>query len=300
MIHEFALEPQLLASWESFRYLTEKFGVSQGRLISRYPKRWKGQVYEALAACGEIERKRIEVKLQEIDAKLISRFHEWNDGIEWLANAEREHLQRPFRAIVARDNPRNDRFVLKGGELDEGMAEWHVDRSCRVPRDAISLADKLAPLLRCAQEIYFIDMYFDPNRQRSQRTLKEFCARAMARGTAAIPRVVRFLTRYDPMYVGFNEACNKTLPPLIPRGLRVEVNCLEELPDGEGLHNRFLLTDRGGVTLGWGLDEGVASQTDDLSLMDQAHFEERRAQYCSDPGAFRIRSTTMVIGTAVI
>ena len=46
MLKEFALEPEALASWESFRYLIEKFGVSKGRVISRFPKQWKRLVYE--------------------------------------------------------------------------------------------------------------------------------------------------------------------------------------------------------------------------------------------------------------
>ena len=60
MLYEYALEPDLLNNWKDFRYFTEKFGVSRGRLLSPFPKRWKRLVYESLANCGEIERKRIE------------------------------------------------------------------------------------------------------------------------------------------------------------------------------------------------------------------------------------------------
>jgi hypothetical protein len=42
------LKPSLLNNWKDFRYFTEKFGIAQGRLISRYPKRWKRMVYESL------------------------------------------------------------------------------------------------------------------------------------------------------------------------------------------------------------------------------------------------------------
>ena len=40
MLFEYAVEPVLLNNWPSFRYFYEKFGVPQGRLISRYPKHW--------------------------------------------------------------------------------------------------------------------------------------------------------------------------------------------------------------------------------------------------------------------
>jgi hypothetical protein len=103
MIHEFALEPGLLSSWERFRYLTEKFGVCHGRLISRYPKRWKAMVYEALTGCSEIERKKIEVKLQHIDDRMIARTNEWSSKHDWLTNAEHEHASTQESRVCPRD-----------------------------------------------------------------------------------------------------------------------------------------------------------------------------------------------------
>ena len=42
MIKEFALDPEVLAvSFRDFSYFIEKFGVAQGRVISRFPKDWK-------------------------------------------------------------------------------------------------------------------------------------------------------------------------------------------------------------------------------------------------------------------
>jgi hypothetical protein len=73
MIHEYAVDPALLNNWERFRYLTEKFGVCRGRLISRFPKRWKAMVYDGLSSVGEIERKKIEIYLQRIDEKMLAR-----------------------------------------------------------------------------------------------------------------------------------------------------------------------------------------------------------------------------------
>jgi hypothetical protein len=74
----YCLEPSLLNNWKDFRYFTEKFGASQGRLISRYPKRWKKLVYDSLSNCGEVERKRIEEGLQRIDDRLIPRQGTWD------------------------------------------------------------------------------------------------------------------------------------------------------------------------------------------------------------------------------
>ena len=51
MLYEFAVEPSCLDSWQTFRYLIEKFGVSHGRLISRFPKDWIRKVMEN-CSCG--------------------------------------------------------------------------------------------------------------------------------------------------------------------------------------------------------------------------------------------------------
>lgn len=136
MVYEYALDPSLLNNWKDFRYFTEKFGVPQGRLISRYPKRWKKLVYESLVDCGDIERKRIEEGLQRIDERMLKRQAEWDPQQEWLTNAEAEHSRNPFHAIVARTNPNQHDFVLEGEELDDTHLHWNVPRSRIVTRIA--------------------------------------------------------------------------------------------------------------------------------------------------------------------
>ncbi|MGH9879642.1 MAG: hypothetical protein ACRD5H_18590 [Nitrososphaerales archaeon] len=112
MLYEYAVEPTLLNNWKDFRYFTEKLGVSRGRLISRYPKRWKKFVYESLTNCGEVERARIEERLRQLDDRLLPRQGQWDDNQGWLTNAEAEHYRRPFHAILAKINPRELDFII--------------------------------------------------------------------------------------------------------------------------------------------------------------------------------------------
>ena len=115
MIHEYALEPDLVASWHdrtTFRFFVEMFGFGRGRVVSRYPKKWRTLVWEAFdrtfgATASDIERKRIETLLSQILTPEVRRPGcIWNEGQEWLSNAEREHARRPFHSILARENPR--------------------------------------------------------------------------------------------------------------------------------------------------------------------------------------------------
>ena len=61
---------------------------------------------------------------------------------------------------------------------------------------------------------------------------------------------------------------------------------LRERSGQEKLHNRYILTELGGVSLGVGLDEGQDGATDDLVLLDRGVYYERWKQYASDPPAF--------------
>src|SRR4051794_38705160 len=112
MLHEFALEPSLLDNWPNVRYFMGKFGVDQGRLISRYPKQWERMVLDALS-CGDVEKARIVEALLRGKNRLMSRHHEWKEAMPWLTNAEAEHAKRPFHAIVAAANPNNQSFILR-------------------------------------------------------------------------------------------------------------------------------------------------------------------------------------------
>ncbi|TAK86138.1 MAG: hypothetical protein EPO20_08000 [Betaproteobacteria bacterium] len=297
MIYEFALEPTLLNSWERFRYLTEKFGVSQGRLISRYPKRWKALVYDALGGCSEIDKKRIEERLVRLDDRMMSRTSEWEPARDWLSNAENEHAKRPFRAIVAAANPRAKPEVLIADELDENTPGWIVKREIVVARQAADLANALSPLLYLAREIVFVDPHFDPYKPRARATLREFLVRASSRQNGIQIQRVEFHTSFREGIAEFDAECQRQLPQRIPAGISLRVVRLRERAGGEGFHNRYILTDRGGVRLAWGLDEGTVAQTDDLSLLDDGLFRTRWDQYCGTNPVFDIAGEVTIVGT---
>lgn len=300
MIHEFALDPSLLSNWEQFRYLTEKFGISQGRLISRYPKRWKKMVYEGLSGTGEIERKRIEERLRRIDDKMQARDHRWNNDVHWLSNAQEEHGRQPFHAIIAHTNPSIHEKVLTYDDLDEGTPLWTIEREKIVFRNASLLAAAVSPLLCSAKSIIFVDPHFDPYKARVRNTLTTFLKACLTGRVGSMPERVEFHTAYEPKITDFAAECHRQLPQRIPVGMFLRIVRWQERTGGDGLHNRYILTERGGVRLAWGLDEGNPAQTDDLSLLDSSVYDARWYQYCSDQPAFDFVDELMIDGTRVL
>jgi hypothetical protein len=70
---------------------------------------------------------------------------------------------------------------------------------------------------------------------------------------------------------------------------------------GDRLHNRYVLTDLGGVTLGIGLDAGNEGETDDLVLLSRAQYTHRWSQYVGNDGTLeRVDAPKTVSGTRVI
>ncbi|MBI3372910.1 MAG: hypothetical protein HY017_14305 [Betaproteobacteria bacterium] len=254
-------------------------------------------VYGSLEACSEIERKRIEDRLSRLDDRMMARVHEWDPVKDWLSNAEAEHGKRPFHAIVAGANPRGHGAVLAAEGLDEDTPGWKVNREIVVARQAADLADAVSPLLRIAREIVFVDPHFDPHRPRARTSLQEFVARACSRQNGVPIGRIEFHTSFREGIAAFDAECRRQLPQRIPAGLRVRIVRWRERAGGEGLHNRYILTDRGGVRLAWGLDEGAAAQTDDLSLLEEALFRTRWEQYCGMTPAFDLAAEITIEGS---
>jgi hypothetical protein len=296
MLYEYALEPALLNNWKDFRYFTEKFGVSRGRMISRYPRRWKQLVYESLSNCGEIERKRIEEGLSRLDDRLLARQNAWNPQHDWLTNAEAEHLQRPFHAILAKTNPNLRDFVLEGDSVDETHPLWNVGITLVISRTAPEMGACVALLLRVSNEIMFIDPYFRPHELRHRRPLEAFLSAALENRYGMLPTRIEIHTGDSLGYEYFRTECEQRLPSIVPEGIQVHIVRWREKDGGEKLHNRYILTDIGGVSFGVGLDDGADGETDEVTLLEDKTYQFRRAQYTSPEAAFELVDELMIEG----
>ena len=68
--------------------------------------------------------------------------------------------------------------------------------------------------------------------------------------------------------------------------MRLILSRLRERLGGQRLHNRYILTDVGGLIFGVGLDDGGAGEIDDVSLMDRSQYELRWSQHATESRAF--------------
>lgn len=296
MVHEYALEPELVATWgnrHDFRYFLEKFGLGQPRIVSRYPKRWKRLVWEAFRSDDEFERTRMTELLVRLSERMVHRRNcVWEPERSWLQNAHQEHARVPFHAILARANSNDHPNTLIAGALGDTTALWAVPRGVTIARTGDEMAAAVIAMLRIAEVVIFVDPYFRPGELKNRRPLEAFLRAVMAgRPISAPSRIevhtsLKYENAADPGF--FLSECEKRLPRCIPQGMQMSVLILSEKAGGERLHNRYILTDIGGLIFGAGLDDGPAGETDDVTLMDRAQYERRWSQHAAETMAFDV------------
>ncbi|MYD88353.1 MAG: hypothetical protein F4Y14_20625 [Acidobacteria bacterium] len=223
-----------------------------------------------------------------------------NPDQSWLNNTTEEHQRVPFHAILARRNTAGHAGVLVADDLDDRTPLWTASRGVTISRTATAIAGAVGNIMRIATEITFIDPYFAPHHPRFRNVL-EACLTACFRGRVGDPPQIRILSSdkngADPTF--FHSECRRHLPGVIPAELTVTVRRLKERADGERLHNRYILTEIGGVSFGVGLDEAQApsSATDDLHVLDRSQYEERWRQYSEGSLTFVSEHPISIAGT---
>lgn len=272
MIYEFAIDPRMLSRWLIYRDLVQDCGVEHGRLISDFPNRWKKMVWEAVMADPNhtpLDEQRIEYDLQHsVPNKLIppNRRYDFSSA-DWLAQAEREHTTKPFRAVVSNANPRGSKDVIVAEELDKANdARWMVKRDSSIERKPAAFATLAKPLFKISRQVRLVDPHFTPEEPRFQTILGALLD-VLAQVNPNIHHVELHLAQ-DPDRE-FIAECQAKLSPLVPRGMELHLVRWRQRPDGEKLHARYILTERGGIQVDVGLDAGHPGEHTDVHLLSE-------------------------------
>jgi len=292
MLHEYALDPNVLNTWQSFRYLIENFGVSEGRIISQYPKKWKRMVYEACSACKDVELSRIEQRLADIDDKLLKCACPFDPALPWFTNAEK--CRDSFRAVISGANPNRHDNVLIADDIQCNEPLWGVPREKPVERVAGTMAACAAKLLAHAREILFVDPHFDPAKSRYRNTLKAFLEKVT--DPSRVKRIEYHVANSLPDEY-FQQEYTEKVSRLLRLGITVRFIRWQEADGGDSLHPRYILTELGGIRFEHGLDEEPGGPTVDVSLLDAALYKKRWKDYQKESTSFVYVDEVAVTGS---
>lgn len=259
MFKEIAVEPDVMAHWEWFLKLYDKFGYHEGMLLAEFPASWRREVIKRARELV-IEGVNQEVKVSSMVARmqkdsfkegLYSGGRHPSSHAAWLDMAKNQ--SPPFHAIVACLTGNCQPPLVAAKEFFWEDPLLAAKRQARIPRNAASLVGAAEKLLRKAKEIRFIDRYFNPKKPEKRNPFVW---------------LVDYLHRYNPearrlqiyTQLVLEEAApcdyDRFLEHELPTGFSLEVFFLEKLEGGENLHPRFLLADVGGLQYDHGLDEG--------------------------------------------
>jgi hypothetical protein len=281
MFREYALEPALISSWDRARFFFDSFGPWKGRFLAEYPRHWKRIVFEGLS-CPDVEKKRITERLAQLDKRVFSaRANAPYDGARsWIDNAETEHRRSPFHAIVVAEKPGLPHF-LDGSDVDDRNELWRVDLGLFLERDPNTFVQALRLLLAASRRVVIIDPYFRADQDDKTRALIAFCNAVDVAATVEVhfgdePR------GYEPCM----RDATRSLPQILPSGVEVTLHCWKERLGGPRLHNRYLITEVGGVEFGDGIEMGDAGDEDRLSILEESSRAKLWNDYLGSTPAF--------------
>ncbi len=273
MIYEYALDPELLSNWTNFQRIISLFGITKGRLISRFPRRWERMVYDSCAS-GTTERSRIEIALKRISRDmLLPRKHYWGDGLRWIDNAKAEHTRRPFHAVLASEADPILSFVIDATDLDHTDLPKLLEAgpSKIILRTPEELGRAVLPLFLLSKQMLIVEPNFRINGSGFLKTWEALMKSMLdTQGNLRPSLEIELHLGADKLndFVDAQASLNAKLAPLIPAGNRVSVVNWPK----EDVHNRYLLTDKAGIQIGEGLglpDERSNRRDDTLSFTDK-------------------------------
>ncbi|MCC7383261.1 MAG: hypothetical protein IT384_15600 [Deltaproteobacteria bacterium] len=282
-----------MASWgrrEEFRFIYDKFGLGTPRVLLELPafSKWKKAVYNATTelTLSQEDMKRIEELFRIFSEHKHRRTGAVYDGlVTWLENAEREFARRPFglAGILATQNPRNHEAVLVTEQLGSGNTRWACETGASPSRTPEALALALSAMLTNCRQLHLVDPHFGPEKARHRKVLEAFMN---VLGNSGLTVEWVRVHCSEKSSLAFFEAEAAKMAARLPIRVSIEFVRWRQRPGGERLHNRYVLTDVGGVSLGVGLDAGAVGETDDVLLLPRAQYELRWAQYVDGSGAF--------------
>lgn len=293
MLHEYAVEPHALATWNPLWQALEQFGIAHGRMITQFPKKWQKMVYEATINCPAIERAKLEVRLQQLKDKLISSRRPYDPSHTWRDNARSQMTTQAFHAIIQSDNPQNDEFILTESDLHTQTPRWNVSSQQSIARQPSDMANCIVGLCSLSQELLFVDPHFSTDRRFTQ-VLEEFIRVAHSNGQNYRRIELHTGTKYSKVVL--ESDCKKWIMPRLPSGVSIKFYMWQERISGEKFHARYVLTERGGIRFDVGLDSGDAGQTTDVSLLTNALHSLRWADFQLTSAAYDLVDQFVITG----
>lgn len=296
----YAVDPEAIGqSWCKFKDLFDRFGTDKGRLISRFPKTWEKMVMTAAekAKVSKPDRDRIEVRLKmEKRYKVVRSGRGYESKKNWMCNALREHDRESFQAIISCSEAIGCNEALRPRSVCDAQTLM-VTRHNMYVFNPSELAEALLPIAKVSAEIDLVDPYFSHSTKYIKMLKLLFSGLEKSRTSPEVIRVHCGEKKPLPCAEFLDGYWKKHAGKVVPKGRRLEIHGWSKLLNGEYndelkyFHDRFFLTDIGGIQSGIGFGRQPAL----LSLMDMDVVQKWRGRLVPGSNFYPAAERTVVI-----
>lgn len=282
MFYEYAVDPEILADLDNCRVFFEAFEAKPGRLVSDVPKKWLwlalGEIKKIPhEQCGPRKRSYLKERLKKFSKNSLIRTRTADAGISqrsWLKFAIEQNGEYPFSAILSLTEKSESAVVHDFGELFFSPPScWECNGQSHIERKAPQIVNSMTPLLKVSKSVHLVDPYFSffhPSCDQSKPVLKELIAKLplfnIGKGIKDI------CIHISNKKIVTKEHLQEITQPWLRQGVTLKVSHWPQ----DQMHNRFVLTDVGGLQYGYGLSEHTQSnlKEDLVSVLTHKSYEK--------------------------
>lgn len=302
MLYEYAVDPTVTGrEIAELQHLFALFGLDRGRYMSLIDKEsWFSEAYKASAGKGDVARKRIEVLLRRVMAsKAYASGRVPDSSLDWIGNTRASHAARPFQAIVSDKTDPTVPAIIEVADVDELHPLFRCEQTRRVERTENALASALLPMALIGKRLALIDPFLDLRNIRGQ-DFRSVIARLLsdlaASGRANVELELHWRSHDSrPPEALVKQNARTWCAGMIPRGYRLVFYEWIERPRGEDFHDRFFLTEAGGIAAGAGFEVIGAHEKVQLSLLTPSNAQSHLDDIDLNNGAFDLAFRPVVV-----
>ncbi len=299
MIHEYALDPEVVSQWASsdrdYAEFMREYGLGTPRIISSFPKSNISRLRRYFLRLGpadpdSIQGKRyLEMVLKIIEA-LIIRTGQQIQGDNWAENITTENGRLPFDVVLSAEAIDTEQNITPGNMYVQDSL-WHHSHQKNFNRTIDDFSSVVKGMLRLSTDkIVIVDAYGWTTEaiQSMQHLINSII---LNRVNPQLPSVILY---YKEKHGGTNTGVGSPGANYVKSqimegvdddlsGIELQIVELRETGTSDVFHNRCILTEHGGIITGHGIGvSGNDAHTDEALLMELDIYEKKWRQFVED------------------
>ncbi len=258
MFYEYAIDPEILSNYEECKQFFLSFQSRPQHLISDAPRNWARQALNHINTipheqCLPARKKALKGLLAVLVKDNLTKNRPVNrENQNWLDCVVEEHQRFPFSALFGTDALQDPVPCYSFSDLVFDSPDCWSNEQQHVERVADEMVSHIRPLLYISKTIQLVDphiRFIEPGWGRYKGIIKELLENLHTYNFGRGINVLEIHT--SDKYGNMSQELHDKAYGWLNAGVCIKVF---HWPEKE-VHDRFVLTDVGGINFGHGLDE---------------------------------------------